>query len=110
MQLKKVRLRTTFASADTALDSVKLACCEHYANVLYEYSNSELKAVSGKDTGGGEGEERRGTLMCVRVCVLHACVKHVSVVLCVLWESPQVISFYSCLHFFVTEACLTHSL
>lgn len=60
MQLKKVRLRTTFASADTSFDHVKLACCEHYANVLYEYSNSELKAVSG-------GRAVHCMCVCVRV-------------------------------------------
>ena len=46
LKLKKVRLRTTFASADTAFASVKLSCCEHYSNVLNEYSEPELKAVS----------------------------------------------------------------
>ena len=45
-QLKKVRLRTTFASADTSSAAVKLSCCEHYGNVLHEYNNQELKAVS----------------------------------------------------------------
>lgn len=45
-QLKKVRLRTTFASADTSCGGVKLSCCEHYSNVLVEYSDHELKAVS----------------------------------------------------------------
>ena len=44
-QLKKVRLRTTFASADTSCGSVKLSCCEHYGNVLVEYSDNELRAV-----------------------------------------------------------------
>lgn len=46
LKLKKVRLRTTFASADTAFVSVQLSCCEHYGNVLNEYSKPELKAVS----------------------------------------------------------------
>jgi len=41
-----VRLRTTFASADTSYGSVKLSCCEHYGNVLNEYSDPELRAVS----------------------------------------------------------------
>jgi hypothetical protein len=46
LQLKKVRLRTTFASMDTSSSVVKLSCCEHYGNVLHEYSDTELKAVS----------------------------------------------------------------
>ncbi|KAL5470702.1 hypothetical protein EMCRGX_G028707 [Ephydatia muelleri] len=45
LQLKKVRLRTTFASMDTSSSAVKLSCCEHYGNVLYEYTDSELKAI-----------------------------------------------------------------
>ena len=45
LQLKKVRLRTTFASADTSMATVKLSCCEHYVNVMNEYSESELKAI-----------------------------------------------------------------
>ncbi|KAI6652321.1 hypothetical protein LOD99_7336 [Oopsacas minuta] len=45
LQLKKVRLRTTFASADTSMSNVKLSCCEHYVNVMNEYSESELKAI-----------------------------------------------------------------
>lgn len=45
LQLKKVRLRTTFASADTSMCTVKLSCCEHYVNVMNEYSESELKAI-----------------------------------------------------------------
>ena len=45
LQLKKVRLRTTFASADTSSCTVKLSCCEHYVNVLNEYSDLELKAI-----------------------------------------------------------------
>lgn len=45
LQLKKVRLRTTFASADTSLVSVKLASCEYYANILNVYSDSELKSI-----------------------------------------------------------------
>lgn len=44
-QLKKVRLRTTFASEDTSSSGVVLSCCEHYGNMLYRYNNSELKAV-----------------------------------------------------------------
>ena len=31
---------------DTSSGSVKLSCCEHYGNVLNEYSDPELKAVS----------------------------------------------------------------
>lgn len=46
LQLKKVRLRTTFASADTSMSAVKLSCCEYYGNVLHEYSDNELRAVS----------------------------------------------------------------
>lgn len=45
LQLKKVRLRTTFASMDTSSSAVKLSCCEHYGNVLYEYTDPELKAI-----------------------------------------------------------------
>ena len=30
---------------DTSSGSVKLSCCEHYGNVLNEYSDPELKAV-----------------------------------------------------------------
>ena len=45
LQLKKVRLRTTFASEDTCKSSVKVSCCEHYGNVLYKYSDMELRAV-----------------------------------------------------------------
>ena len=46
IQLKKVRLRTTFASTDTSHTGVQLSCCEHYGNVLNEYSRQELQAVS----------------------------------------------------------------
>jgi len=45
VKLKKVRLRTTFASMDTSSGAVKLSCCEHYGNVLHEYSDPELRAV-----------------------------------------------------------------
>lgn len=31
---------------DTSSSRVKLSCCEHYGNVLNEYSDNELKAVS----------------------------------------------------------------
>lgn len=31
---------------DTSSSSVKLSCCEHYGNVLNEYSDSELTAVN----------------------------------------------------------------
>ena len=44
-QLKKVRLRTTFASMDTSGSGVKLSCCEHYENVMYAYSDPEITAV-----------------------------------------------------------------
>uniref|UniRef100_A0A1X7UQE6 Uncharacterized protein n=1 Tax=Amphimedon queenslandica TaxID=400682 RepID=A0A1X7UQE6_AMPQE len=30
---------------DTSSSSVKLSCCEHYGNVLNEYSDNELKAI-----------------------------------------------------------------
>ena len=43
--LRKVRLRTSFASADSSHASVKIASCEHYKHVLNEYSNNELTAV-----------------------------------------------------------------
>lgn len=46
VKLKKVRLRTTFASMDTSSGAVKLSSCEHYGNVLHEYSDPELRAVS----------------------------------------------------------------
>lgn len=45
LQLKKVRLRTTFASMDTSCGAVKLSCCEYYGNVLNEYTDMELKAI-----------------------------------------------------------------
>jgi hypothetical protein len=40
-----MRLRTTFASCDTSSQTVKLASCEHYAHVLMEYTDEELRAV-----------------------------------------------------------------
>ena len=43
--LRKVRLRTSFASADSSLASVKIASCEHYKHVLNEYMDNELTAV-----------------------------------------------------------------
>lgn len=46
LQLKKVRLRTTFASTDTSYGGVQLSCCEYYGNVLNQYSSAELQAVS----------------------------------------------------------------
>lgn len=49
--LKKVRLRTTFASSDTFCKTVRLSCCEHYAHVLNSYSNEELRAVVEVATG-----------------------------------------------------------
>ena len=45
-QLKKVRLRTTFASQDTSGAGVKLSCCEHYENVLFSYTDQEITAVN----------------------------------------------------------------
>lgn len=51
LQLKKVRLRTTFASMDTSGAGVKLSCCEHYENVLYEYTNNEITAIMDVATG-----------------------------------------------------------
>ena len=32
---------------DTSSGAVKLSCCEHYGNVLHEYSDPELRAVRG---------------------------------------------------------------
>ena len=43
--LRKVRLRTSFASADSSHASVKIASCEHYKHVLNEYMDNELTAV-----------------------------------------------------------------
>ena len=43
--LKRVRLRTSFASADSSNSTVKIASCEHYKHVLNEYTNSELTAI-----------------------------------------------------------------
>lgn len=43
--LQKVRLRCSFASKDTSCMDVKLASCEHYAHVLAEYTNEELRDV-----------------------------------------------------------------
>ncbi|XP_078367212.1 uncharacterized protein LOC144651186 isoform X2 [Oculina patagonica] len=45
LQLKKVRLRTTFASMDTSGEAVKLSCCEHYENVLFAYTDQEITAI-----------------------------------------------------------------
>lgn len=39
-------MRSTFASTDTANDDAQLSCCEYYENVLLEYDEDELKAVS----------------------------------------------------------------
>ena len=43
--LQHVRLRTSFASADSSKSTVKIASCEHYKHVLNEYTNSELEAI-----------------------------------------------------------------
>jgi len=51
LQLKKVRLRTTFASQDTSGPGVKLSCCEHYENVLFSYTNQEITAIIDVATG-----------------------------------------------------------
>jgi len=51
LQLKKVRLRTTFASEDTSSSTVKLSCCEHYENVLFSYTDQEIKAIIDVATG-----------------------------------------------------------
>lgn len=68
LKLKKVRLRTTFASADTSYSTVQLSCCEHYGNVLNEYSGPELKAVSSHSEG------RRHTCTHVhRQCLCSCC-------------------------------------
>jgi hypothetical protein len=40
-----VRLRTTFASCDTAADAALLATCEYYAHVLDTYTPEELKNI-----------------------------------------------------------------
>ena len=45
LTLRKVRLRTSFASADSSHATVKIASCEHYKHVLNEYQNNELTAV-----------------------------------------------------------------
>ena len=42
--LKNVRLRTSFASGDTA-GPVQISSCEYYYHVLNQYSDAELKAV-----------------------------------------------------------------
>lgn len=49
--LKKVRLRTTMASCDSASAGTKLACCEHYAHVLNSYNDNELTTVLKVGTG-----------------------------------------------------------
>ncbi|XP_022793694.1 uncharacterized protein LOC111332596 [Stylophora pistillata] len=51
LQLKKVRLRTTFASMDTSGEGVKLSCCEHYENVLFAYTDMEITAIMDVATG-----------------------------------------------------------
>jgi len=43
--LRKVRLRTSFASSDTSCSEVRIASCEYYCHVLESYSGEELKAV-----------------------------------------------------------------
>ncbi|KAI6656396.1 Prolyl 4-hydroxylase subunit alpha-1-like [Oopsacas minuta] len=43
--LKCVRLRTSFASADSSNSTVKIASCEHYKHVLNEYTDAELSAI-----------------------------------------------------------------
>ena len=43
--LKKVRLRTSFASADSSNSNVKIASCEYYEHVLNEYTKEELSAI-----------------------------------------------------------------
>ncbi|KAJ4456969.1 putative radical SAM protein [Paratrimastix pyriformis] len=45
LQLKNVRLRCTFASCDTSVQTVRLASCEYYAHVLDECTMPELEAV-----------------------------------------------------------------
>ena len=40
--LKRVRLRTSFASCDTACDSAQISSCEWYAHVLMEYQDNEI--------------------------------------------------------------------
>jgi len=42
MVLKKVRLRTTFASKDTSAADVKLASCEYYCHVMNEWNDKEI--------------------------------------------------------------------
>jgi len=43
--LKRIRLRTSFASSDTSYSEVKIASCEYYCHVLQQYSTPELQAV-----------------------------------------------------------------
>jgi hypothetical protein len=47
----RVRLRTSFASCDTASGAVKIGMCEHAAHVLAEYSDVELREIADVATG-----------------------------------------------------------
>jgi len=49
--LKKVRLRTTFASKDTSAADVKLAACEYYCHVMKEWNDKEIEMVIKVATG-----------------------------------------------------------
>lgn len=44
-ELKKVRLRTSFADRDTSDCSAQMASCEYYCHVLASYSDEDLKNV-----------------------------------------------------------------
>ncbi|KAH3763641.1 Calcium-dependent protein kinase 15 [Pelomyxa schiedti] len=43
--LRRVRLRTSFANADTSQSSVQISSCEWYAHVLQQYNDVEISAT-----------------------------------------------------------------
>jgi len=51
LSLRRVRLRTTFASMDSSSPATLLASCEYHAHVLAQYSDAELGAVIEVATG-----------------------------------------------------------
>ncbi|KAJ3443705.1 hypothetical protein M0812_09549 [Anaeramoeba flamelloides] len=83
MELKGVKLRTTFANMDS-FHTKNLASCEYYCHVLSEFSEKELKAIV--EVGTGRATWKNSSLIAnYKECQIHGPVK--------LSENIKVIAF-----------------
>jgi hypothetical protein len=71
LQLKGVRLRTTFADQDTAVNVSKIASCEYYGHVLEKYNDKELKSIMQVALGHQTFKKQRGIITSYKEVQIH---------------------------------------